>query len=97
MKKFNNLLNSRVADLKSFPGSKAKQLSHTLPILEEYEYDASILHVGINDLLSINKSSSTLVSIGDDIVNAGLRCQNFNIGKIFISRWYSVQNLLQKT
>ena len=72
-----------MAHHKSFPGSKAKQLSHTLPILEEYEYDASILHVSIHNLLKFDESSSTLVSIGDQIINADLRCLNFNIGKIF--------------
>ena len=80
----NMVLNGRVAHLKSFPGLKAKHLSHhTISILVEYEYDAAILHVGINDLLRFDKNSSTLVSIGDSIINASLQCRNFNIGKIF--------------
>ena len=84
MKKFNSLLNSGVAHFKSFPGLKAKHLSqHTISIFEEYEHDAAILHVGINDLLRFDKNSSTLVSIGDGIINASLQCRNFNIGKIF--------------
>ena len=46
MKKLNSLLNGGVAQLKPFPGSKAKKLSHhSIAILEEYEYDAAILHV----------------------------------------------------
>ena len=44
-----------------------------MPILEEYEYDAAILHDGINDLIRFDKNSSTHVTIYDDIVNAGLR------------------------
>ena len=64
----------------------AKQLSyHTTPIFEEYEYDAAILHVGINDLLRFDRNSTTLTSVCDDVINAGLRCRNFNIGKTFIS------------
>ena len=80
MKKFNSLLNGRVAHSKFFPGSKAKQLiHHTIPILEEYVQDAAILHVGIKDLrvdkrLRVDKNSTTLVSVCADIINAGLRC-----------------------
>ena len=74
MKKFNSLLNGRVAHPKLFPGSKAKQLIHrTISILEEYVQDAAILHVGINDLLRVDKNSTTLVSVCADIINAGLR------------------------
>ena len=58
---------------------------HTIPILEQYEYDAAILHVGINDLLRFDKNSSTLVLICDDIINANLRGRYFNIGKVFVS------------
>lgn len=42
MEKINKLLNSRVVQLKSSPGSKTKQLSYALLILEKYEYDTSI-------------------------------------------------------
>ena len=85
MKKFNDLLNGGVTHLTLFTGSKAKQLSHhIIPILEEIEYDAAILHVGINNLLRFDKNSSTLVSIQGDIIRACLRCRNFNIGKVFV-------------
>ena len=45
-----------------------------------------IMNVGINNQLRFDKNSNTLVSIYDDIINAGLRCRNVDIGKIFVSR-----------
>ena len=39
----------------------------------------------MNELQNFDKNSSALVLICDDINNAGLRCRNFNIGKIFVS------------
>ena len=47
-----------------FPGEKAKQLNyHTNPTLSEHQYDAAIIHVGINDLL--NAKSGTR---GDSVI-----------------------------
>ena len=54
-------------------------------ILKEYEQDAAIPHVDINDLLRFGKNGSTFVSICDDIIDAGLRYRNFNTRKIFVS------------
>ena len=84
MEKINKLPNSRVVELKSSPGSKTKQLSYALLILEKYEYDTSVTYVGINNLIRFDNSSSNLVSIVDNIINAELRCRNFNIGKNLI-------------
>ena len=37
---------------KSFPRSKTKQLNHhTIPILEEHQYDVAAIHIGTNDLI----------------------------------------------
>ena len=84
MEKINKLPNSRVVELKSSPGSKTKQLSYALLILEKYEYDTSVTYVGINNLIRFDNSSSNLVSIVDNIINAELRCRNFDIGKNLI-------------
>ena len=41
IKEFNKYLNGGIAHLKSFRGSKAKQMDHhVIPILEEHQYDA---------------------------------------------------------
>ena len=61
MQKFISLLSGGVAHLKSFPGSKLKKISHhAIMTLEEYEYDAAILHVGINDSLRFDKNSGII-------------------------------------
>ena len=52
MKIFNAAVRGGRVHRKSFPGSKAVQLNHhTKPTLQEYTYDAAIIHVGINDIL----------------------------------------------
>ena len=52
MGELNHHINGGKVHLKSFPGSKTKQLNHhTIPILEEHQHDAAAIHVGINDLL----------------------------------------------
>ena len=82
-------LNSRVKGgkihLKSFPDAKASQLNHYIkPTLEEYKYDCVIIHVGINDILR-NKNDTDLNNLPDSILEIANTCQNYNIGKIFIS------------
>ena len=85
MKEFNKYLNGGIAHLKPFPGSKAKQMEHhVIPILEEHQYDAAIIHVGINDLLK-RRTSINVSEIAKDIINISLRYRSRNIATIFIS------------
>ena len=52
MKDFNAAVGGGRVHLKSFLGSKAAQLNdHIKPTLQEYTYDAAIIHVNINDIL----------------------------------------------
>ena len=52
MGELNRHINGGKVHLKSFPGSKANQLNHhIIPILEEHQYDAAAIHVGVNNLL----------------------------------------------
>ena len=72
--------------MKFFPGSKANQLNHhTIPILEEHQYDAAAIHVGINDILKGMPNNVTVDSICNDILEIALRCCNHNIDEVFIS------------
>ena len=71
--------------LKLLPGAKASQLNHYIkPTLEEYKYDCAIIHVGINDIIR-NKNDTDLNNLADSILEIANTCQNYNIGKIFIS------------
>ena len=73
MGELNRHINGGKVHLKSFPGSKANQLNHhTIPLLEEHQYDAAAIHV-------------TVDSICNDILEVALRCRNHNIGEVFIS------------
>ena len=82
----NRHINGGKVHLKSFPWSKANQLNHhTIPILEEHQYDAAAIHVGINDLLKGMPNNVSVDSICNDILEIALRCRNHNIGEVFIS------------
>ena len=86
MGELNRHINGGKVHLKSFPGSKANQLNHhTIPILEEHQYDAAAIHVGINDLLKGMPNNVSVDSICNDILEIALRCRNHNIGEVFIS------------
>ena len=86
MGELNRHINGGKVHLKSFPGSKANQLNHhTIPILEEHQYDAAAIHVGINDLLKGMPNNVCVDSICNDILEIALRCRNHSIGEVFIS------------
>ena len=83
MGEFNSFIKKREVSLKAFPEAKARQLNHyTIPLLEDNTNDGAIIHVGINDLLSNDKSTN---GICKEIIDIGLRCKYNNIGMIFIS------------
>ena len=54
------------------------------PALEEYKYDCANIYVGINDILG-NKNDTDLNNLPESILEIANTCQNYNIGKIFIS------------
>ena len=86
MGELNRHINGGKVHLKSFPESKANQLNHhTIPILEEHQYDTAAIHVGINYLLKGMPNNVTVDSIRNDILETALRCRNHNIGEVFIS------------
>ena len=85
MKIFNAAVSGGRVHRKSFPGSKAVQLNHhTKPTLQEYTYDAAIIHVGINDILRC-KNDEELKELLIIIMKIAHTCEEYNIGKIFIS------------
>ena len=55
MGEFNKVLKKGTAYLTSFSGAKA---NCTTPILSEQQYDAAVIHVGINNLLNVKNSTS---------------------------------------
>ena len=72
--------------MKSFPASKANQLNHhTIPVLEDYQYDAAVIYVGMNDLPNGMSNNVTVDSICNGILQIALRCRNHDIGEVFIS------------
>ena len=85
MRDLNSHVKGGKMHLKLFPDAKASQLNHYIkPTLEEYKYDCAIIHVGINDILR-NKNDTDLNNLPESILEIANTCQNYNIGKIFIS------------
>ena len=69
---------------KHSPGAKSTQLiQYITPTLEEYSYDAAIIHVGINDILK--SKHDELDKLPGNIIKVGNTCQKYNIGKLCIS------------
>ena len=82
MEEFNSFAKEGEVYLKAFPGAKANQLNYqTIPVIQGNNYDAAAIHVGINDLLSSNKSVNDICR---DMISIGLRCRSNNISKLFI-------------
>ena len=74
MGELNRHINGWKVHLKSFPGSKTNQLNHdTIPILEEHQYDAAAIHIGVNNLLKGMPNNVTVDSICNDILEIALR------------------------
>ena len=85
MNDINSCIKGGKIHLKLLHGAKASQLNHyTKPTLEECKYDCAIIHVVINDIIR-NKNDTDLNNLPDSILEIANTCQNYNIGKIFIS------------
>ena len=70
------------AYLKPFPRAKAKQINHhETAVLAQHQYDSTIIHVGINDLLN----GSSIEQISKDVIEIAQRCRYPSIGKVFVS------------
>ena len=86
MREFNNHLEEGIAHLKAFPGSKSQQLNHhSIPILQEHEYDGAIIHVGINDLIKNPNENKDTTKIARDVIDIALQGRIHNISTVFIS------------
>ena len=71
--------------LKPFPSSKAAQLNHHVkPTLQQYTYDAATIHLGINYILRC-KNNKELKELPKNKMKIAYACQEYNIGKIYIS------------
>ena len=56
--------------------AQAKQLNHNATeVLAQHQYDSTIIHVGINDLLN----GSSIERISKDVIEIGQKCQQSKI------------------
>ena len=83
IKKINRQIQGGKIHVKAFPRAKSTQLNHYVtPTLEEYSYDAAIIHVGINDIL---RSKHDELDKLPGNIKVGNTCQKCNTRKIYIS------------
>ena len=84
MKDFSEAIRAGRVYLKPFPSLKAAQLNHHVkPTLQEYTYDAAIIHLGITDILR-GKNDEELKELSKNKMKIAHTCQVYNIGKICI-------------
>ena len=86
MKQFNSHIHDVTVYVKAFPGAKADQLNHQAKTsLEEYKYDATIIHAGKNDILRSKGENEVNDIPRIKVMNIADTCRNYNIAKIFLS------------
>ena len=84
IKEINRQIQGGRIHVKAFRGAKSMQLNHYItPTLEEYSYDAAIIHVSINDIL--RSKHDEFDKLPENIMKVGNTYQKDNIGKIYIS------------
>ena len=73
------------ARFKHFPGASSKDLLHYIdPTLEEQNFEAAIIHIGINDILydsSLRQINLPLQNIRE----IGKKCMSYKVKYVFIS------------
>ena len=73
------------ARFKHFLGASSKELLHCIdPTLEEQNFEAAIIHLGINDIL-YDSSSRQINLLLQNIKNIGKKCKSYKLKCIFIS------------
>ena len=84
IKEINRQIQGGRIHVKAFPGAKSAQLNnYVTPTLEEYSYDAAVIHVGINDIL--RSKHDELNKLPENIIKMESTYQNYSIGNIYIS------------
>ena len=78
-------LRSRQSRFKHFPRASSKDLLHYIdPALEEQNFEAAIIHIGINDILYDNSSRQINILL-QNIKEIGKKCKNYKVKYVFIS------------
>ena len=70
---------------KHFPGASSKNSLHYIdPTLEEQNFEAAIIHSGINDILYVS-SSRQINSLLQNIKEIGKECKSYKVKYVFVS------------
>ena len=84
IKEINRQIQGGRIHVKAFPGAKSTQLNHYVTTtLEEYSYDAAIIHAGINDIL--RSKHYELDKISENIISGKYLSKVQHWKKIYIS------------
>ena len=84
IKEINRQIQGGTTHVKAFPGAKSTQLNHyATTTLEEYSYDAAIIHAGVNDIL--RSKHYELDKISENIISGKYLSKVQHWKKIYIS------------
>ena len=90
IKEINRRIQGGRIHVKAFPEAKSTQLNHYVTTsLEEYSYDAAIIHVGINDILRYKHDE--LDKLHGNIIKAGSTCQSITLEKYIYHQYIHQQ------
>ena len=83
--KFNKTLRTIWARFKHFPGALSKDFLHYIePTLEEQNFEAAIIHIGINDIIYDSSSQQTNL-LPQNIKEIGKKRIRYKVKYVFIS------------
>ena len=100
-RKFDYSLSNAKSYIKSFPGAKVEELEHyVIPHLQHQKPDATIIHIGGNNINYKDLDAIDENKIADDIINIGIKCASFNsevlISSILVKRNYRVSAIIRR-
>ena len=83
---FNRELNTGHARIRTFPSAVSKEFPHYItPTLEDGNFDAVILHFGVNDLLRNRNQSEAVDELILNLEKTGKKCTSFGVRKVIVS------------
>ena len=88
----NRALTNGRARFKYFPGATSKELLHYIDVtLEENNFEVTVIHVRVNDLLNSNNSVDKLLK---NIYSIAEKCKSSGVKNVFISAMVKTTELM---
>ena len=95
---FNSELDTGHAKIKTFfPGAISKEFPHyVIPILEDDNFDITILHFGVNDLLQNRNQSKAVDELIINLKKTATKYISFGVSKVIVMVLLLIKKLLTR-